>query len=168
MAFNQSQDTLATLKLIIFLVVIEFLFYSASTVVILAQGDTDPAKYNLFGNTKLSIGDFSYHAGSYYVINQNGLLVPYYSNGYYTDNAGHIVNVDEGDIVGLQKALDDWNKQNPLNAFTFLTILVSIVSFSFIPIPFNIIPLMVTAIIGFVVVYLAYSEVKGWFSAIIP
>jgi hypothetical protein len=166
MAFNQSQDTISTLKLIIFLVVIEFLFYSASTVVTLAQGDT--ANYDLFGNTQLSIDDFSYHAGGWYVIDQNGLLVPYYTEGYYTDNTGHIVNVDEGDISGLKKAIDDWNNQNPLNAFSFLTILVSIVTFSFIPAPLNVVPLMVTAIIGFVVVYLAYSEVKGWFSAIIP
>jgi hypothetical protein len=160
MAFNQNQDTLRTLKLVIFLIVIEFLFFSASAVLSLA--DNKQTDFLFSDVPQLKISDFKWndHAKG---------------GGYFSSSGGYeaIINgvtytiyVKKGDTVALQKVIDDQNLAESQSGFDLLKFFVATVTFSSIPFPISILPLLVSSLVGFIILYLAYGEVKAWLSAI--
>jgi hypothetical protein len=160
MAFNQNQDTLRTLKLVIFLIVIEFLFFSASAVLSLTEDkQTD---FSFSDVPKLYISDFKWNEHAK-------------GGGYFSSSGGYeaIINgitytiyIKKGDTVALQKVIDEQNLAEMQSGFDLLKYFVATVTFSYVPFPFNIIPILVVSLIGFVVIYLTYGEVKAWLSTI--
>lgn len=160
MAFNQNQDTLKTLKLVIFLIVIEFLFFSASAVLSLTENkQTD---FSFSDVPVLHITDFKWNEHAK-------------GGGYFSSAGGYeaIINgitytiyVKKGDTVALQKVIDEQNLAESQSGFDLLKYLVATVTFSYIPMPLNIIPILVSSLIGFIIIYLTYGEVKAWLSAI--
>lgn len=156
MSFNQNQDTLKTLKLMIFLIVIEFLLFVASAIMYSAQ---DKNTDFVFSDVpKLEITDFVWneHAKGGGTFSSSG--------GYEAiiDGKTYTIYVKEGDINALQKEIDAQNLAESQVGFDVLKFLASAVTFSAIPFPLNIVPIFVSMIIGFVIVYLAYSEIKSW------
>jgi len=170
MGFNQNQDTLKTLRLTIFLIIIEVLFIFASAISVIAMGNDVPD--SIFFEKRdelLKIEDFKFHPAGF-VWHYTGLvLMPEFVIAYYEDDKGHVFKVDNK--VDLQKRIDAYNdviRNKQSNPLDMIGLLVASISFAVIPYPFNIIPLLITVIIGFIIAYLVFSEIKGWFGEIWP
>jgi hypothetical protein len=165
MAFVQNQDSLKTLKLIIFLIVIEALFIMASAIITYAETQRDT--YSLGENPNLTVGDFVWNSH----VDVGG---SFENPGRYEariDGKLYVVYCNEGDIARLSKIIDNLNIDfagKSKNSFGFLEFLFTTITFSIVPYPFNIVPLMVTTIIGFILIYLGYSEVRAWIDTLVP
>lgn len=165
MAFNQNQDTLKTLRLILFLIVIESLFIMASVILTFAQTNTDT--YSVDESPNLTINDFVWNPH----VEKGGSFENPGRYEAYIDGKRYVVYCNEGDTVRLQQIINNLNIDfagKSKNSFGFLEFLFTTITFSAIPYPFNIVPIFVVSIIGFVLIYLGYSEVRAWIDTLVP
>jgi hypothetical protein len=162
MAFNQNQDTLKTLKLIIFLIVIESLFYFAQVVVIYAQGEV----------TNINIGTGIPETLDSYCL-ANGYAPPgsiifdtdTWSSFRVPDGKLYKINSDPHLFIDIPTRFSDKGLLvDSRDAFGSIKALLSFVTFAIIPYPFNIIPTLITVLITVIILYLAFSEIKSWLS----
>lgn len=151
MSFNQEQDTLKTTKLIIFLIVIEFLMFSASAIVTLSGGQEQ----------------------------DHTLLKRYYPTGYdlriedpvtgqvrvVTVPPGKYFDAKLNELVNIDTVTDPNELFFPEDPVSTLRLLIGFVTFNSIPYPLSIIPTVVSSIILIVIFMLGYSEIKSWISA---
>jgi hypothetical protein len=156
MAFNQNQDTLRTLKLVIFLASIVFLFYLANIVCVMASNpDSD--------------------------IDSPVLLQRYYPSGYVLKIEDPVtgqvraVPVPQGKVFDseLNKLVDensisDEDLENayyvPSDPLSGIRALIGFITFSILPFPFNIVPTFIVGVISSILAYLVFGEIKSWLS----
>lgn len=162
MGFNQNQDTLKTMRLVIFLIFIEVLFIFASAIVTYANTNEDSLR--LSDVPQLHVSDF--------VWNDHAKGGGYFSSsgGYEAKINGvtYTIYVAKGDISALTSIINEQNNAELKGGFDFLQFLTTTLSFSIIPYPYNIVPLLITTTIGFIILYLAYGEVKTWIDTFTP
>lgn len=161
MGLTQNQDTIKTLKMVIFLIIIEMLFFMSSVVMVYAESGKNTYNKDLF-ITDLKVSDFQWHD----VLNLGGGAFAF--NVYSSEKGGVIRGVAKGDMVALQKAVDERNalytefNTNQGNTVDTLNVLFATLTFGFLPFPLNLIPVFITTIIGLIIAYFLYTEIKSW------
>jgi hypothetical protein len=162
MGFNQNQDTLKTMRLVIFLIILEVLFIFSSVIMTYAQTGKDTLV--LSDVPQLKVSDF--------VWNEHAKGGGYFSSGggYEAKINGktYTIYVKEGDISSLTRIINDQNSAELKGSFDYLKFLATVITFGAIPYPYNTIPLLITSLVGFILLYLAYGEVKTWIDSLIP
>lgn len=170
MGFNQNQDTLKTFGLLVFLIVIELIFICSSFIVAMAYGDTGELP-SFVNPDYLDINEFTWHdwgvAWHYTGVFIFPEIIP---GGYYEDIDGHIFYCKDYE---LQDRIDKYNKNideniNSYNAMDFVNIIITGVTFNYIPSPYNVIPIVINIIIWSFIGILTYSEIKTWIDSVVP
>jgi hypothetical protein len=149
------------MKITIFLIVIEFLLFSASAICTMATSGT-ATELPVGNDTPLKISDFTWKNAcltGMYSGGIGGMWIPVWLDAHYEahkNDRQYNVFVEKGDMTGLQAKItlfnDEISKQG--TGIDYLGLLFGLVTFNVIPSPFNIIPLLVSVIIGFVIAYL--------------
>lgn len=163
MAFNQNQDTISTLKLIIFLIVIESLFYFSQVVVIYAAGENTGV--NIGTDIPKTLDDYCFKNG---YAPSGSRIFDTDTWSFFTVPDGKLYKIDSNPHIFIDIP-SEYRTNNGIlidsrDAFGTIKNIIGFITFSIIPYPFNILPTLVVALITIIILYLAYSEVKSWFS----
>jgi hypothetical protein len=156
MAFNQNQDTLRTLKLVIFLASIVFLFYFANVVTVLA---TNPNE-NIDSPVLLQ----RYYPSSYVLMIEDPVTgqvraVPVPQGKVFDSQLNKLVDANT-----IDKSELDNSYYLPSDPLAGIRALIGFITFSILPFPFNIIPTFIVGVISSIIAYLVFGEIKSWLS----